>query len=194
LLSSYFEHHPPCCNGIRLSLVVGQVDAEVGGEGVELVVGEVGPGLAGELQGALVGKGGRGQLVVVQQGVEHAEIEWGVVGDDEIGGGEVGEDLMGDLTELGLVSHIEPRETVDVLGPLLNEPAVACGRFDEPVGRFDEIPFLKHSNTQGTGAEGAAVGGFKIEGDDFHEIQAAKPMARWGLGAGGSSAKISARV
>ena len=98
-------------------MVVVEGAADVGGEGAELVVGEVGPGLAGELQGALVLEWGRGNLEVVEQGVQDAEVEGGVVGDDEIGGGEVGDDFVNDVAELGLVLHIEPGEAVDVLGP-----------------------------------------------------------------------------
>lgn len=43
-----FHHHPSRRNRIRLSMMVIQFDAEVGGKGAELVVGKVGPGLAGE--------------------------------------------------------------------------------------------------------------------------------------------------
>ncbi len=114
---SQCQHDPSCCDGVGLSVVVVEGAADVGGEGAELVVGEVGPGLAGELQGALVLEWGRGNLEVVEQGVQDAEVEGGVVGDDEIGGGEVGDDFVSDVAELGLVLHIEPGEAVDVLGP-----------------------------------------------------------------------------
>ena len=128
-------------------------------------------------------EGGRRDLKVVQQGVQDLEIEGGVVGDDEIGGGEVGEDFVGDLTELGLVFDIKPGEFVDVLCPLLNEPAVTGGGLDEPIGGGDELFVFKDGETKRTGTEGTAVGGFEVYGDDFHEESMSE--ADGALGTGG---------
>lgn len=166
-----------------------QLDAEVGSEGAELVVGEVGPGLAGEVQGALMLEGGRGDFKMLQQGVQHAQVEGCVVGDDEVGAGEVGDDFGGDAAEFGLVAHVEPADAVDVLGPFFFEPAVTFGRLDEPVRGLDELEgkwlrlqpnvwvciaaeaatTFKGGKPERTGAQGAVIGGFKIKGDDFHE-------------------------
>ena len=76
---------------------------------------------------------------------------------------------MGNLTKLGLLAHFEPADAMDVLGPFLNEPAVAFGRLDKPIGGFDEFVVFEDGEAKSTGAQGAVVSGFKINGDDFHK-------------------------
>ena len=159
-------------------MVVVQVDAEVGGEGAEPVVGEVGPGLAGKLEGALMTDAGRGKLKVLQQGVKHPQIKAGVVGDDEVGRLQMSKHLGGDAAKLRLVAHVGPGDAMDVLGPFLKEPAVVPGRLDQPVGRGDQFSIFKDGEAEGAGAQRAVVGGFEVDGDDFHarEDQTVKPM------------------
>lgn len=172
------QHHPPRRDGVGLGVVVVQVDAEVGGEGAEPVVRQAGPGLAGKLEGALMADARRGKLKVLQQGVKHPQIEAGVVGDDEVGRLQMTQHLGGDAAKLRLVAHIGPGDAMDVLGPFLEEPAVAPGRLDQPVGRGDQFTIFKDGEAEGAGAQRAVVGGFEVDGDDFHdhEDQAVKPM------------------
>lgn len=73
-------------NGIGLGVVMVQVAADVGGKRAELVVGQIRPSLAGQIQGALVMEDWRRNLEVLQQGIQHAQVEASVVRDDEIGG------------------------------------------------------------------------------------------------------------
>ncbi len=79
------------------------------------------------------------------------------------------DDFLRDLPELGPLAHVKPTNAVDVLGPFFDEPAVAFGRLNEPVGGFDEFVVFKNGEAECTGAQGAVVGRFKINGDDFHK-------------------------
>lgn len=164
-----FHHHPPRRNRIRLGVVVVEFDAEMGRHSAELVVGQVGPGLAGEVKGALMLEAWRRNINVLQQGVQHMQIEAGFVGDDEVGLGEVGDDFGCDAAELGLVANVEPADAVDVSSPFFDEPAVTFGWLDEPVRGCDEFAVLKESEAEGAGAQGAVIGRFKVDGEDFHD-------------------------
>lgn len=124
-------------------------------------------------------------LEVVEQSVQDTQVKGGVVGDDEIGGGEVGEDFVGDLTELGLVFDIKPGEAVDVLSPLLDEPAVTGGRFDEPVRGGDELVVFENGNAKRAGTQRTAIGGFEIDRDDFHGYSNGEANGTMGAGGGG---------
>jgi len=68
---------------------------------VKPMVRQLRPGLAGELQGAGVIEIGAGEAEVVKSAAEFAEVEMGVVGDDQVGAGEPGEKGRGDGGEFG---------------------------------------------------------------------------------------------
>lgn len=109
---------------------------DVGGEGAQTVTGEFRPDFADGAKGAEVLELGAGQAEVAQGAAQFAQVELGVVSDDEVGAGEAFGELGGDGGELGFVLHVEPGDAVN-LREVLAKPAVAFGGTNQPVAGLD---------------------------------------------------------
>ena len=132
--------------------------ADVGGEGVEFVIREVRPCLFRQAVAAHAGKLRARNLEVAECAVQLSEIEWCIVIYDKIGIREKRQAFRG---------NILVRDPVD-LNKVLAKPAMAVRRADEPVARIGQRSIDKNRDPGRTDTRFRVVGGFKIEGGDFH--------------------------
>jgi len=160
------QHHPPRRLRVLSGVMVVELEADVFGHRAQLVVGQLWPSFSCGLAGAAALKRRAFYIEMSQCAAQLSQVKRGIMGNNEIGLGEQGEEVGSDDGELRLVLHVEPSQAVAV-GELRQEEAGTFRGTYQPVPRFHQAAVLKDRRPRGTDARVAVVGGFKIQSDKF---------------------------
>ena len=141
------------------------------GQGVELVVWQLWPQPLGYTVSAEIIERGTIQAKMFGNGLQRSKVKLRVVGDDDVGGGQVFEEGWGDGRKLRRPSNIEPGQTVAVVGEFLHEPPVAFWRPYQPVEGFGELAAIEYRQSCGADARARVVGGLEVYADGRHSFE-----------------------